>query len=41
MTFSKDPQRHSSKENKNDIYLNKIIKKLDYNTELFIIFDYL
>ena len=41
MTFSKDPQRHSSKENKNDIYLNKIIKKLDCNTELFIIFDYL
>ena len=35
MTVSKDPQRHSSKENKNDIYLNKIIKKLDCNTELF------
>ena len=33
MTVSKDPQRHSSKENKNDIYLNKIIKKLDCNTE--------
>ena len=35
MTTSKDPKRHSKKENRNDLFLNKILKKIKLDLETF------
>ena len=35
MITSKDPKRHSVNENRNDLFLNKILKKKKLNLEMF------